>query len=243
MRGKPKGTYRVAKGCAITGRKPGTKVNVMLNPGTIIPQWAPEKALKDWIASGHAVLDSGMNPAPSDAANSQRDADKRPTPDAPGVTTKALDLEHDETGGQDKIRVEPVDGAQPQPAAENHNLNDLQLTGKEAEAEAERQAKADQTATEEAAAAEKTKEAEVVVGATITDPPGNVEVPGPKPVGTAPQQTIGRFILTTEQLLGKNLDELNAMVNERLNDEESAAFDPYETVQEAAAHLGQDIPR
>lgn len=248
MSKRAKGTYRVKLGCSMLARKPGKKTNEVILPNTIVPGWVPDKALNEAIMSGYVELANQQNPSPGDAGRSRKEADVRPAIDAPQVRTDALDLQQDDTGEKHTVKSEPT-GAQPKSAASQHDVAGLRLEGAEAEAEVKRQQEEEQRALEDAKPRDTTPapvpsntlaETEKV---SVVVPDMTPTAPEPPVQGQAPQEIKGRFTLTVEQLLGKNLDELNAMVVERLNDEEAASFIPYETVPEVATHLGMDLKK
>lgn len=214
-----KGTYRVSMGGGISARKPGKKVNTVLGPNTLIPNWATQANIDEWVKSGYAVQVSVQVSGDAQVKKSAtKDLNTSPTPDAPGVTNVAgseTNMNIDETKGG---KVEVTSGVQPQAASDEVDLEEVQVTGAEGKAEAEKQAADDAEL-----------DAEVAGDVEVLDADAEVAVPH------------GKWRVTTEQLDGKEVEELNAMIVERMNDEEKVGFEGVETVEEAVAFLGQDL--
>lgn len=200
-----KGTYRVSLGGGINARKPGKRTNTILGPGTLVPNWASDDHIKEWLGSGHIRKVADVVSTDTQVENSaKKDLDTKPVPDAPGVTNVAgsepkLDIDETKEGKAD------VKNVQPPAATEEIDPSTVQVD----EADEEKVA-----AEQEAADAERDAD-----------------------LATAN----GKWMLTAEQLEGKEVEELNAMIVERMNDEEKEGFDGMETVEEAVAYLGQDL--
>lgn len=239
---RPKGTWRVRVGCSVCAQPPKSKLDQMLVGGTLVPDWVDPKALRDWIKSGHVELVGNMNPAPGDADRSQKFADPRPALDAPGVENKTFDLEMDETQQQEALKVLPTADDQPASASSEKDLEALRLQGEEAEKEKQRQSEEEQKALEEEARRKAEEEAAAASAEEEPEIAPDQPAEGEEPTGP-PQVINGRFEIPAEQLQDKNLEELNAMVAERLNEQEAADFEPYETPEEAISHLGKDLKK